>query len=228
MFKLRSFTRLKIGSWSPTANPQHTDDQLAANHLSQNQSPPPSPPLSSITPTAPPCRVIFPSRSGQPVAFGQSILDTFFRVQIFKDVWKLVWILFLLLDANILRYLKKKKLWYICFCFSHSKYFVEENIHIHLYYLHLFQTFTQAAAVSMFEFWRPMISQFFSIHPQGGMAWEFPRGATLENLIFSPKQADCPRDCSGYKVDEYFHVTLHKIAGRNLEFTELSPKISCF
>ena len=128
-------------------------------------------------------------------------------MHIFKDVWKLVWILFLLLDANILRYLKKKKLWYICFCFSHSKYFVEDNIHIHLYYLHLFQTFTQAAAVSMFEFWRPMISQFFSIHPQGGMAWEFPRGATLENLIFSSKQADCPRDCSGYKVDEYFHVT---------------------
>ena len=76
MFKLRSFTRLKIGSWSPTANPQHTDDQLAANHISQNQSPPPSPPLSSITPTAPPCRVILPSRSGQQVAKSSSLPAT--------------------------------------------------------------------------------------------------------------------------------------------------------
>ena len=49
---------------------------------------------------------------------------------------------------------------------------------------------------------------------------EFPRRATGENLIFSPKHDDCPRDWCGYKVDEYFHVTPSKdcLLGNTLNF----------
>ena len=84
-----------------------------------------------------------------------------FRMQIFKLIWKIH-------EIHFLDLLYSKNLWNV------TKLSTKMPIQTH--------------AVPMFIFWRPMISQFFSIHPPGRHVENFPGGQRWQIWYFHPNK----------------------------------------